>query len=79
MMMLLLLMVTPRLTERHVDAQIPISESINYRVELEGHPCFKKSVQVKRVFCGFQNLDLAEENFKASLRRTRKCESLFRI
>lgn len=40
-MMPILLMETPRLTDRELEAQIPILESVNYRVELEEHSCFK--------------------------------------
>lgn len=32
---------TPRLTDRELEAQIPILGSVNYRVELEEHSCFK--------------------------------------
>lgn len=32
---------TPRLTDRELEAQIPILGSVNYRVELEEDSCFK--------------------------------------
>ena len=39
----------------------------------------QKSTQLKRTSHGFENLDLASVNFKASAKRTRKYKGLFRI